>query len=170
VLAAGTFSHVGKLAAARIAHFEGGKWRALGEGLIGQPQAIGRDEERVYSSTYDEGEGAFLLGAFDGERWSELAGGKSGLALAGHYSFNQILPVPGGLVLAGTAELESGEGRGALLWKDGKLQPLGGGGVHAISVSGIAVAQNALWVGGMIAEAAGPGELVSSVGVARLAW
>jgi hypothetical protein len=170
VLVAGMFSKVGDVDAQRIAHYVDGEWSALGKGLIGQPQAIGRDAERVYASTYNEGQGAYLLGAFDGKAWSELAGGKSGLAVQDYYSFNQILPVTGGVLLVGTAELQGGAGRGALLLKDGKLQPVGGGGIHAIGLSGIAVARDALWFGGIIAEAAGRTDLVSSVGIARLAW
>lgn len=170
VLAAGTFAHVGDTAAERIAHYVDGEWRALGRGLIGQPQAIARDADTVYASTYDEGQGALLLGAFDGKSWSERGGGKSGLAVEDFYSFNQILPVQGGLVLVGSAELTDGSGRGALLWKEGQLQPLGGGGVHAIAVSGVAVAQSSLWVGGVIAEVSSGKQLFSSVGIARLAW
>jgi hypothetical protein len=136
---------------------------------LGQPQALARQGESIYVSTYDEGEGAYLLGAFDGERWKELAGGDSGLPSEDFYSFNQILPVPFGLLLVGTAELTEG-GRSALLFRDGKLEPLGGGGVHAISVSGIATTPESVWVGGLIAEASSGRALTSSVGVARLAW
>ena len=63
-----------------------------------------------------------------------------------------------------------GSGRGALLFKDGKFQPIGGGGVHGISVSGVAVGRDELWIGGVIAEASSGDELVSSVGIARLGW
>lgn len=170
VLAAGMFAHVGETEAARIARYVDGEWQALGEGLVGQPLAIARDTDTVYASTYDDGQGAFLLGGFDGKYWSERAGGRSGLAVEDFYSFNQILPAQGGLLLVGTAELQNGSGRGALLFKDGKLQPIGGGGVHAIGVSGVAVAKDALWVGGIIAEASSGDDLVSSVGVARLSW
>jgi hypothetical protein len=170
VLVAGMFTHVGETEAAHIARLVDDEWQALGDGLIGQPQAIGRDADTVYASTYNDGQGAFLLGGFDGKSWSELAGGKSGLVVEDFYTFNQILPAQGGLLLVGTAELQNGSGRGALLFKDGKLQPIGGGGVHAISVSGVAVAKDALWVGGVIAEASSHDALVSSVGVARLSW
>lgn len=170
VLAAGIFTHVGDTEAAHIAHFVGGEWRALGEGLLGQPQAIGRDAQTIYASTFNDGQGAFLLGGFDGETWTELAGGKSGLAVEDFYSFNQILPAQGGVLLVGTAELQNGSGRGALLFRNGKFQPIGGGGVHGISVSGVAVGSDELWIGGVIAEASSGDELVSSVGIARLGW
>lgn len=170
VLAAGLFTSVEGTAAQRIVHYANGEWQPIGDGLVGQPLAIGRGANTIYASTFNEGQGAFLLGAFDGNEWRELAGGTSGLAVEDFYSFNQILPVNGGVLLVGTAELQDGSGRGALLLRDGKLEPIGGGGVHGISVSGVALAENALWVAGVIAEAAGGDELVSSVGVARLAW
>jgi hypothetical protein len=170
VLAAGLFTSVGDVSAERIARYTAGEWSALGDGLIGQPLAIARDEANVYASTYDEGQGAFLLGAFAGTEWQELAGANTGLAVEDFYSFNQILPVAGGLVLVGTAELTDRSGRGALLYRDGQFFPVGGGGVHAIGVSGVAVGRNELWIGGVIAEASSGDELVSSVGIARLAW
>jgi hypothetical protein len=169
VIVAGMFANVGGLPAARIAHYAAGEWTALGDGLLGQPQAIARDGERVYASTYDDGSGAFLLGAFDGESWSELAGGSSGLAVEDFCSFNQLLPVEGGLVVVGSAELTDGSGRGALVWRDGVFEALAGGGVHAISASGVAVGEDALWIGGVIAEASNGGDPISTVGVARLA-
>jgi hypothetical protein len=164
------FGNVGELPAARIAHFVNGEWSALGKGLVGQPQAIARDAERIYASTYNDGQGAFLLAAFDGKKWQELAGHGAGLVVEDFYSFNQILPVSGGVVLVGSAELEDGSGRGALLLKDGKLGAIGGGGVHAIGATGVTVARDALWIAGSIAEASGDAGLVSSVGVARLSW
>jgi hypothetical protein len=170
LLVAGTFGNVGEVPAPRIARYREGAWSALGDGLLGQPLAIARDADAVYASSYDDGAGAYLLGAFDGESWRELAGGGSGLAVEDFYSFNRILPVNGGLVLVGTAELQDGSGRGALLWQNGKFSAVGGGGVHAIGVSGVAVAENALWVGGIIAEASSDAELTSSVGIARLSW
>lgn len=169
VLVAGMFTRTGDLPAVRIAHYQDGAWKALGEGLLGQPQAIARDDDTVYASTYNDGAGAYLLAAFDGESWQELAGGTSGLKVEDFYSFNQILPVDGGLLLVGSAELADGSGRGALVWKDRVFEPLGGGGVHAISASGVALAEDAVWIGGLIAEASDGTETVSSVGIARLA-
>jgi hypothetical protein len=170
VLAAGMFTSVGDVSAERIARYTAGEWSALGDGLIGQPLAIARDEANVYVSTYDDGQGAFLLGAFDGKEWQELAGESTGLVVESFYSFNQILPVGGGLVLVGTAELSDKSGRGALLYRDGQFLPVGGGGVHAIGVSGVSVGRDELWIGGIIAEASNGDELTSSVGVARLSW
>jgi hypothetical protein len=170
VIAAGMFANVGDRPAARIAHYEGGAWKALGDGLPGQPQAIARAAGTVYASSYNDGAGAYLLAAFDGDVWNELAGGDSGLAVEDHYSFNQILPVQGGLVVVGSAELSDGSGRGALVWRDGVFEALAGGGVHAISASGVAAGEDALWIGGVIAESSNGIEPVSSVGVARLSW
>jgi len=169
VIAAGTFANVGTTPAQHIAHYRQGEWHGLGDGLKGQPQAIGRDDDRIYASTYNDGLGAYLLGGYDGEAWRELAGGNSGLAVEDYYSFNQILPVSGGLLLVGSAELEDGSGRGALLFHDGRFEAVGGGGVHAIITSGAAITERAAWIGGVIAEAASD-EPLSSVGVARLSW
>ena len=169
VIAAGTFANVGSTPALHIAHYRQGEWHALGDGLKGQPQAIGRDDAMVYASTYNDGSGAYLLGGYDGEEWRELAGGDSGLAVEDYYSFNQIFPVSGGLLLVGTAELEDRSGRGALLFHDGRFEAVGGGGVHAIVTSGAAITERAAWIGGVIAEAAN-GAPLSSVGVARLSW
>ena len=169
LIAAGTFANVGTTPALHVAHYRQGAWHALGDGLKGQPQAIGRDDVRVYASTYDDGSGAYLLGGYDGEQWRELAGGDSGLAVEDYFSFNQILPVSGGLLLVGSAELEDGSGRGALLFHDGRFEAIGGGGVHAIITSGAAITEDAAWIGGVIAEAASD-EPLSSVGVARLSW
>lgn len=170
VLVAGMFTQVGDVAAERIARLADGEWSALGDGLVGQPLAIARDDERVYVSTYDDGNGAFLLGGFDGTDWQELAGASSGLSVEPFYSFNQLHSVPGGLVLVGTAQLADESGRGALLYRDGQFSAVGGGGVHAIGVSGIAVGRDELWIGGIIAEASSGDELTSSVGIARLSW
>jgi hypothetical protein len=170
LLVAGLFSRVGDVEAGRIARYAGGEWTGLGDGLVGQPLAIARDHDATYASTYDDGQGAYLLGAFDGTGWRELAGDDSGLPLAEYYSFNQILPVHGGLVLVGTAELEEGAGRGALLYRDGRFTAVGGGGVHGISLSGAAAGAGELWIGGTIAEVASDAGLISSVGIARLRW
>jgi hypothetical protein len=170
LLAAGMFTTVGDVPAVRIAAYKAGEWSALGDGLVGQPLALARDDANVYVSTYDDGQGAFLLGAFDGSEWQELAGASSGLPVEDFYSFNHMLPIDGGLLLVGTAELADQSGRGALLYRDGQLTPVGGGGVHAIGVSGVAAGRNELWIGGIIAEASSGDALTSSVGIARLAW
>ena len=152
-----------------IAHYRQGAWQALGDGLKGQPQAIGRHDDEVYASTYNDGSGAYLLGAYAGDEWRELAGGNSGLAVEDYFSFNQIPPVSGALLLVGSAELEDGSGRGALVFHDGRFEAVGGGGVHAIITSGAAITEGAAWIGGVIAEASDDAPL-SSVGVARLSW
>jgi len=169
VIVAGTFGNVGTTPALHIAHYQQDEWHALGDGLKGQPQAVGRDDTMVYASTYNDGAGAYLLGGYDGEEWRELAGRDSGLAVEDYYSFNQILPVSGGLLLVGSAALEDLSGRGALLFHDGRFEAVGGGGVHAIVTSGAAITDRAAWIGGVIAEAAN-GDPLSSVGVARLSW
>ncbi|MBL8741939.1 MAG: hypothetical protein JNK04_12615 [Myxococcales bacterium] len=126
-----------------------------------------RDADTTYVSTYDEGNGAFLLGAFDGEAWTELATPAAGLTPQDYFSFNSIELVEGGLVASGTAELDDGSGRGVLTYRDGQLRALAGG-VGAIGVGNVAVGQGSLWVAGVIAEAGPDESAVSSVGIARL--
>src|SRR5690606_2069752 len=79
VVVAGSFSQVGPTAASRVARWDGSAWSALGEGLPGAASALARDGATIYASCYDEGQGAYLLGAFDGTSWSELATPAAGL-------------------------------------------------------------------------------------------
>ncbi|MFT3764092.1 MAG: hypothetical protein QM820_00985 [Minicystis sp.] len=166
IVVAGAFTKVGSVAASRIARWDGKAWSPLGDGLPGQVLALGRDTSTVYVSTYEEGNGAYLLGAFDGKAWSELATPTAGLTPQSYFSFNSIVPIEGGLLLAGTAELDDKSGRGVLVYRDGVLRPLGGG-VGAISVGRTAVTGDAIWVAGTIAEAGSGAQKVPSVGVAR---
>jgi hypothetical protein len=166
VIAGGSFSTVGGVTAARIARWNGAAWAPLGAGLPGTPSAIAHGGGTIYASTFDEGSGAFLLGAFDGSTWRELAAPGSGLTPQSFFNFNAI-QIAGDAVLAvGTAVLDDGVGRGALVYRDGAFTALGGG-VHAILLSGLAVARDAIWVGGVIAEAGAPGKTVPTVGIAR---
>lgn len=166
IVVAGAFTKVGTLDASRIARWDGTAWTALGDGMPGQVLALGRQGDRVYASSYDEGNGAYLLGEFDGTEWKELATAGSGLTADEYFSFNSIVPIDGALLLGGTAELDDGSGRGALVFDGTSFRTLGGG-VGAIGVGGIAVTPGSVWVAGVIAEA-GPAEArVSTVGVAR---
>ncbi|MDI3285772.1 hypothetical protein [Polyangium sp. 15x6] len=166
IIVTGNFAKVGAVEASRIARWDGKAWSPLGDGLPGQVLAFERDGTTVYASTYDEGNGAYLLGAFDGTSWRELATPEAGLTPQTHFSFNAILAIDGGLIVAGTAELDDGSGRGALVYRDGKLRALGGG-VGAIGISGAAVMGDAVWVAGTIAEAGFGANRVPSIGVAR---
>jgi hypothetical protein len=166
VIVAGTFTHVGSLEASRIARWNGSAWAPLGAGLPGQVIAVERDGATTYASTYDEGNGAYLLGAFDGAEWRELATGSAGLTAKQEFSFNSLRAIPGGLLAVGSAELDDGSGRGALVYRNGAFQALGGG-VSAISTDGIAITGGAVWLAGVIAAAGGEASAISSVGVAR---
>jgi hypothetical protein len=174
---AGSFTRVGDVTAARIARWDGSGWSPLGDGLPADVIAMARDGDRVYASTLDSGGGGgYLFGVFDGESWTELATPESGLTAAPFFSFNAIRPVGGGRVIAaGTAWLECTDfpcpldgDRGALLWDGERFRGLGGG-VHAIGITDVAVARDAVWFGGSIAEAGSGDGLVPSVGVARYA-
>src|SRR5690606_17797744 len=89
VIAAGPFLNAGEVAAAHIARWDGQTWSPLGAGVPGHVVALTRDAGgTVYVSTYDiDGAGAYLLGAFDGESWVELATPESGLTQQSHFSF-----------------------------------------------------------------------------------
>jgi len=172
VLVAGTFTHIGGVEASRIARWNGTAWSALGTGLPGQPTALAHDASTVYVSTFDEGTGAgaFLLGAFDGTAWHELATPNAGLTPVAFFNFNAIQAIDGAVIAVGSAELDDKSGRGAVVYRPstGRFTPLGGG-VHAITLSGLAVTHEAIWVAGVIAEAGATGATTPSVGVARYA-
>jgi beta-propeller uncharacterized protein DUF5122 len=171
----GSFTQVGAVAASRIARWDGAAWHAIGTGLPGQVTAIGRDGATLYASSYDEGNGALLLGTFDlaadGERadapWHELATPDAGLTPQPYFNFNAIAVVDGAVIAAGSATLDDGSGRGALLYQEGSFRPVGGG-VRGIGISDLALAGDGVWFAGQIAEA-GPGSptLVPTVGLAR---
>jgi hypothetical protein len=107
-----------------------------------------------------------LLGAFDGITWHELATPASGLTPQAVFNFNAIQPIAGGVIAVGTAQLDSGAGRGALVYRGARFTALGGG-VHAIGLSGLAIARDAIWVGGLVAEVGSKDRASPSVGIAR---
>ena len=169
VLVTGDFTRVGDLAASRIARWDGSGWSALGDGLPSAVTAVAHDANRVYVSTLDAGGGGgFLLGSFDGEAWTELASAETGLTPVPSFSFNAMRPVGGVLVVVGTAELDEGGQRGALVWDGERFRGLAGG-VHAIFVADLALTRDGLWFAGGIAEAGEGDGLTATVGVARLA-
>jgi hypothetical protein len=166
VIAAGEFTMVAGLPAAHIARWNGATWRPLGAGVPGAVTAVAHSGGLIYASSVNDGSGALLLGAFDGVAWHELATPASGLTPQAVYNFNAIQPFSGGVIAVGTAQLDNGSGRGALVYRGGRFTALGGG-VRAVGLSGLAIGRDAIWVGGMIAEAGGRDRMVPSVGVAR---
>lgn len=170
LIAGGQFTKIGALDAARIARWDGTAWRALGAGMPGMVTAIAHDATTVYASTYDEGAGAYLLGAFDGTAWTELAVPAAGLTPHRFFNFNAIRVIDGGVVAGGSVVLDDESGRGAVIYAGGQFRALGGGGVNAVNISDLAVSRDAIWLAGWIAEgAARGGATTSSVGVARYA-
>lgn len=167
LVVAGSFMHIGEFEATRIARWQGTVWSALGAGVPGQPTALAHRGETVYVSTFNDGSGSYLLGEFDGVVWRELATPAAGLTPQEFFNFNALQAVDGAVIGVGTVELDDASGRGALTYRNGKFAPLGGGGVHAISLSGLAVTQTEIWVAGQIAEAGTTGSATPSVGVAR---
>jgi hypothetical protein len=168
VLVAGSFTAVGDTAALHVARYDGAAWHALGGGVPGFVTAIARGGGTTYASSVDDGGGAapLLLGAFDGAAWRELAKPGSGLTPQTFFNFNAIRPIGGGVIAVGSAVLDDGVGRGALVYRGGAFTALGGG-VHAIGLSGLAVSRGAIWVGGLIAEAGSGAATTPTLGVAR---
>ena len=169
VIAGGFFTRVGDVSARNIARRAGSAWSALGEGVPGQVMAIARDAERVYVSTSDLGEGALLLGAFDGTTWRELATAEAGLTAREYFTFETLRVIDGALLGAGTVDLDDGSGRGALMYRDGRFRAIGGG-VRAMWLGSIVLTDDAMWVGGIAAEAGHGDTRVPSVGIARFAF
>jgi hypothetical protein len=165
VIAAGAFTMVAGLPAAHIARWNGATWRPLGAGVPGAVTALAHNGGIVYVSSVNDGSGALLLGAFDGVAWHELATPAAGLTPQPTFNFNAIQPIAGGAIAVGTAQLDSGSGRGALVYRGGRFTALGGG-VHAIGLSGLAIGRDAIWVGGLV----GSGDrALPTIGVARYA-
>jgi len=100
--------------------------------------------------------------------WHELATAGTGLTPRPVFNFNAIQPITGGVIAVGSAQLDNGSGRGALVYRGGRFTALGGG-VHAIGLSGLAIGRDAIWVGGLVAEAGGGGRMPPSIGIARYA-
>ena len=166
MIVAGSFSMVGGLPAAHIARWNGATWRPLGPGVPGAVTALAHSGGVVYVSSVNDGSGALLLGAFDGITWHELATPGAGLTPQPVFNFNAIQPIVGGVIAVGTAQLDNGSGRGALVYRGGRFTALGGG-VHAIGLSGLAIARDAVWVGGLSAEVGSKDHAMPSIGVAR---
>lgn len=169
LVVAGFFLNVGDVPARQIAIGDESGWAPLGDGLPSQALALTRDGDDVYASSYDQGSGTYLLGRFrldvEGAEWEELAS-DAGATPLGDYSFNALHVVDGEILAAGTVEMDDGSGRGIVVYRDGEFHPLAGG-VGAIGVSSVAIANDAIWVGGVIGQAGAGEGLVSSVGVAR---
>ena len=151
MIAAGSFTKVGALDASRIARWNGTAWRALGTGAPGMVTALAHDATKVYISTYDEGNGRLLLGAFDGTTWSELATPDAGITPVSYFNFNalRVLDERRDGRRPASAWLDADtDGRGAL---DVQGWPL-----HAArrrragGSSGIAATSDAIWVAGSI--------------------
>jgi hypothetical protein len=70
------------------------------------------------------------------------------------------------IIAVGSAVLDDNAGRGALVYRGTGFTALGGG-VHASTLSDLAITSDAIWVAGTIAEAGSGSGLVSTVGVAR---
>lgn len=167
VLVGGYFSTIDTVDAVRIARWDGSAWHALGSGLPATPTALAHDGTKVYVSTYDEGAGQLLLGAFDGTTWSDLATSAANLTPAPYFNFNALRVVGDAVIAVGAVELDDKSARGAVVFENGTFRPLGGGGAHGITLTDLAVTSEAIWVAGTIADAGPEGSTTSTVGIAR---
>jgi hypothetical protein len=167
VIAGGTFTAVDGVAAPKLARWDGTTWRGLGE-PPGFVTAVAHDGARVYVSTYDEGSGFLLLGTLEGGQWVDLATPATGITPHRHFNFNAIRVVGDALIAVGSVAMDDGSGRGAVVYRGGRFTALGGG-VAAIGVSDLAISRDAIWIGGLIAEAGAGDATVQSAGVARYA-
>ncbi len=167
VVFAGSFKKAGSKPLVQIGRWDGSTATAVGDGLVGSPTALRRGGETIYASTYDDGEGAYLLGAFDGTSWKELATEGSGVTKQKAFNFNAIRVVDGSVIAGGAIELDDGSGRGVAVYRDGAFTALAGG-VSAIGISDLAIDDSAVWVAGTLMAAGPETDPISSVGVARL--
>lgn len=137
IYAAGDFSNAGGLPAARVAHFSGGAWSAMGAGLDDRVLALAWDGA---GGVYAGGEFTNYLSKWTGSAWTTVSGGTNNTVMSLAWS-GSTLYVGGAFGSAGGGSGGVGTTIGtnniasltAGVWSpmDGGLE---GGGVHAISV------------------------------------
>lgn len=174
VMVAGAFTRIGAESFERIAQWRGGRWEPLGAGLGSAVLALAWGRDGVYismeapSSTEEPDTPWFLLWHWDGSQWVELATPENGLPAPREntvHQFRDLLAVGRYVVAAGSVWPETG-GRNVFVYDGQRLAPLGGG-LNAIGVSSIALANDGLWFAGEIAEAGSGDQVIPSVGIAR---
>jgi hypothetical protein len=193
-IAAGAFTQIDGSNFARIARFREGQWEPLGTELNTAVLALAWAEDAVYASTetppqFNEapprpfGPDAapaltrqsqetkrMVLGRWNGTHWTELGTAENGLPAPREetvHDFRDLLTVGKYLIAVGSVWPETG-GRNVFVYDGQQLKPLRGG-VNAISVESVGLANDGLWFGGFIAEAGSGDERIPSVGVARFA-
>ncbi|MCE9670134.1 hypothetical protein LY474_20250 [Myxococcus stipitatus] len=178
-VAAGDFSHVNRLAATRVVHWNGTRFETLGKGSPTSVITATYGKQGIFLSANEERgvdglpiPGRITLGHWNGDEWVELATPERGLPpphnadQGGVHSFRKLVASGDHLIATGTI-IPEGQGPSHAYVFDGeRLQPIGQG-VHAISVDAVALTRDGVWLGGGIAEVGRDDTLVPSVGVAR---
>lgn len=172
VVVAGPFTHVGAVAAQRIARFDGTEWHALGDGLTNTPSALEVTADRVWVGTYDEGTaGRLVLGRWDGTEWVDVGTPEHGLPAPmgeSSHTFTRLVAIDDGLLAVGYVWPAIG-GRNAFFFDGEEFQAIQGG-IAAITVDDVLPTADALFFAGSIAEVGEGATLRPSVGFARLRW
>jgi hypothetical protein len=168
----GAFTQIDAAPFSRVARWDGSAWSALGEGVSSGVMAVEYGTRAIYVATADEGTpGRRILGAWDGEEWTELATPERGLpAPMGEstHTFTALREIGDQLIAVGFVWPETG-GRNAFVY-DGERFTSIAGGIAAISVDSVAVGEGGLWFGGPIAEVGGEAAPIPSVGIGHLRW
>jgi hypothetical protein len=171
VIVAGAFTNVGSTHAGRIARRRNGAWEAIGPDLPGAVLALAWANDAIYVSTEPAEPPKprhLLLGRWDGRSWTEVATPENGLPAPREetvHSIRDLLAVGRHVIAAGSIWPVTG-GRNVYVFDGARFTALGGG-VDAISVNSIALAPDALWFGGQIAEVGAAEAQAPSVGIAR---
>lgn len=75
VYVGGTFLYAGDVVARNVAHFDGSRWHAMGDGLDGSVNALAvAPDGTVYAGGDFIGPGFYHLARWDGTRWSAVGG------------------------------------------------------------------------------------------------
>jgi hypothetical protein len=167
----GGFMHVDDEPFTRVAAWDGARWTALGDGVTSAPSALMYGAQGIFVGTYDEGGPRTVLGRWDGSAWTELADAAHGLGAPlaeTSPTFTNLVEVGDVVVASGYVWPEDGA-RNVFVF-DGTTWHSVGGGAGAISVDGLAVTRDSIWIGGSIAEVDLTGATLPSVGVARFTW
>lgn len=165
----GGFLRIDDREIARIARWDGTTWQPLGEGSSAAISALAVGEDVVYAATHDEGDPSRrVLGRFAGGTWTELATPERGLGapLEGTSHTFTALELQGDTLIAvGYVWPEDG-GRNVYVYQDDRLRALGGG-VGALSVDAVVATDDAVILGGSIAEVGAGDATRPSIGIAR---
>jgi hypothetical protein len=168
----GGFNELASQPFAKVAHFDGVGWVALGGGLQRPVGALEYGRHAIYASEQADGVNDVLdVGRWDRSAWEELATTEHEFPQVVSSSVTRLIEVGDTLVVAGSfwrGEFPPQERM--VLRFDGTRFDWLAGGVAANFLSDAAVTAEGLWFAGAIAEAGVGADRVSTVGIARLGW